>query len=214
MSDQSAPTPPSTDPRRLSAAMSRITEQSRRIMQGVRRTPRRAAPREFNPLEPAVVSRAYQALWQQMLTDPERLVEAQVSLWQDYAKLWENTARRLAGEDVEPAAAPEPGDRRFKDDAWSENPLYTTTSGRATCSRRSSCSPRCARRRAWMRHNRAQGGLLYPPVHRRPRADQFRDDEPRGGEAHGRNGRREPRAGVVEHARGSRTGDRGDSGSG
>ena len=123
MSDQSAPTPPSTDPRRLSAAMSRITEQSRRIMQAfVER--QASSPREFNPLEPAVVSRAYQALWQQMLTDPERLVEAQVSLWQDYAKLWENTARRLAGEDVEPAAAPEPGDRRFKDDAWSENPLY------------------------------------------------------------------------------------------
>ena len=86
-----------------------------------------SSPREFNPLEPAVISKAYQALWQQMLTDPRRLVEAQVSLWQDYAKLWENTARRMAGEDgedVEPAAAPEPGDRRFKDDAWTENPLY------------------------------------------------------------------------------------------
>jgi len=59
-----------------------------------------------------------------MLSDPRRLVEAQVALWQDYAKLWENTARRMAGEEVEPAAAPEPGDRRFKDEAWSENPLY------------------------------------------------------------------------------------------
>ena len=123
MSDQSAPTPPNPDPQRLYAAMSRITEQSQRIMQAfVER--QASSPREFNPLEPAVVSKAYQALWQQMLTDPRRLVEAQVSLWQDYAKLWENTARRMAGEDVEPAAAPEPGDRRFTDDTWSENPLY------------------------------------------------------------------------------------------
>ena len=123
MSDQSVPTPPNPDSQRLYEAMSRITEQSRRITQSFieRQT---SEPREFNPLAPAVVSKAYQALWQQMLTDPGRLVEAQVSLWQDYAKLWENTARRMAGEEVEPTVTPEPGDRRFTDEAWSENPLY------------------------------------------------------------------------------------------
>ena len=123
MSDQPASPPPTPDPQRLYAAMHRITEQSRRIMQAF--VERQAgSPREFNPLEPAVVSEAYQALWRQMLTDPRRLVEAQVSLWQDYAKLWESTARRMAGEEVTPAVTPEPGDRRFTDDAWSENPLY------------------------------------------------------------------------------------------
>ena len=123
MSDQPSPTPTNPDPERLYEAMGRITEQSRRIMQSF--IERQAnEPREFNPLAPAVVSKAYQALWQQMLTDPRRLVEAQVALWQDYAKLWENTARRIAGEEVEPAVTPEPGDRRFRDEAWSENPLY------------------------------------------------------------------------------------------
>ena len=123
MSDQPSPTPTNPDPERLYEAMGRITEQSRRIMQSF--IERQAnEPREFNPLAPAVVSKAYQALWQQMLTDPRRLVEAQVALWQDYAKLWENTARRMAGEEVEPAVTPEPGDRRFRDEAWSENPLY------------------------------------------------------------------------------------------
>ena len=123
MSEQPAPTPTAPDPQRLYAALGRITEQSQRIMQAfVKR--QATSPREFSPLEPAVVSKAYQELWQQMLTDPGRLVQAQVSLWQDYAKLWENTARRMAGEHVEPAVAPEPGDRRFKDDAWSDNPLY------------------------------------------------------------------------------------------
>ena len=121
-SDPILPTP-NPDAERLYAAMGRITEQSRRIMQAF--IERQAnEPREFNPLAPAVVSQAYQALWQQMLTDPQRLVEAQVALWQDYAKLWENTARRMAGEEVEPTVTPEPGDRRFKDETWSENPLY------------------------------------------------------------------------------------------
>ena len=123
MSEQPAPAPTDADPQRLYAALNRITDRSRRIMQAF--IERQAtSPREFNPFEPAVVSKAYQALWQQMLTDPRRLVEAQVSLWQDYARLWENTARRMAGEEVEPAVTPDPGDRRFKDDTWSENPLY------------------------------------------------------------------------------------------
>ena len=123
MSDQPTPTPPTPDPERLYAAMTRVTEQSRRIVQAF--VERQAdGPREFNPLEPAVISKAYQELWQQMLTNPARLVEAQVSLWQDYAKLWENTARRMAGEEVEPTVTPAAGDRRFTDDTWSENPLY------------------------------------------------------------------------------------------
>ena len=123
MSDQPAPTPPTPDPERLYAAMTRVAEQSRRIVQAF--AERQAdGPREFNPLEPAVISKAYQELWRQMLTNPARLVEAQVSLWQDYAKLWENTARRMAGEEVEPTVTPAAGDRRFTDDAWSENPLY------------------------------------------------------------------------------------------
>ena len=123
MSDQQSPTPPGPDPQRLHEATSRIAEQSRRIVQAfVER--QASSPRQFNPLEPGVISQAYQDLWQQMLADPKRLIEAQVSLWQDYAKLWENTARRMAGEEVEPIVAPASGDRRFKDDAWTENPLY------------------------------------------------------------------------------------------
>ena len=123
MSDPSDRTTAAPDPQRLYEAMGRIAEQSRRIMQAF--IERQASgPREFNPLAPAVVSKAYRALWRQMLADPRRLVEAQVALWRDYAKLWENTARRMAGEEVEPAVAPEPGDRRFRDEAWSGNPLY------------------------------------------------------------------------------------------
>ena len=138
MSDQPAPSspnppnqsssstsalPPNPDPERLHAAMNRVAERSRRIVQTFAERQASGA-QAFNPLEPGVVSKTYQTLWQHMLADPARLVQAQASLWQDYAKLWESTARRMAGEDAEPVAAPEPGDRRFKDDAWAENPIY------------------------------------------------------------------------------------------
>ena len=123
MSDPSIPGAPNPDPERLRAAMGRVAERSRRIVQAFAERQASGA-QAFNPLEPGVVSKTYQTLWQHMLADPARLVQAQVSLWQDYAKLWESTARRMAGEEAEPLAAPEPGDRRFKDDAWTENPIY------------------------------------------------------------------------------------------
>ena len=123
MSDRPTPAPETPDPERLGAVMARVAERSRRIVQmfAERQTSGAGA---FNPLDPGVVGKAYQTLWQHMLADPGRLVQAQVSLWQDYAKLWESTARRMAGEEGESVAAPEPGDRRFKDDAWTANPLY------------------------------------------------------------------------------------------
>ena len=123
MSDPSTPAPGTPDPERLRAAMTRVTERSRRIVQAFAERQASGAG-GFDPLEPAVVSKAYRALWQQMLADPGRLVQAQLSLWQDYAKLWESTARRMAGEEAEPVAAPDPGDRRFTDGAWTEHPIY------------------------------------------------------------------------------------------
>ena len=123
MSDPSTPATQIPDPERLGAAMARVAERSRRIVQAFAERQAGGAG-DFNPLAPEVVSGAYRALWQQMLADPKRLVEAQVSLWQDYAKLWESTARRMAGEEADPVAAPEPADRRFKDAAWIGNPVY------------------------------------------------------------------------------------------
>ena len=123
MSDPSTPAPGTPDPERLQAAMTRVAERSRRIVQAFAERQAGGAG-GFDPLEPAVVSRTYRALWQQMLADPGRLVQAQLSLWQDYAKLWESTARRMAGEEAEPVAAPDPGDRRFTDRAWTEHPIY------------------------------------------------------------------------------------------
>jgi polyhydroxyalkanoate synthase len=60
-------------------------------------------------------------LW---LSDPSRFAEAQGSLMRSYADLWNNTVRRMLGQEVEPVAAPDPGDNRFKDPEWSANPYF------------------------------------------------------------------------------------------
>jgi len=60
----------------------------------------------------------------QWLSDPARFAEAQGELLQTYGELWNNTVRRMFGEDVEPLAKPEPSDARFKDAEWSSNPYF------------------------------------------------------------------------------------------
>src|SRR5687767_9817408 len=63
-------------------------------------------------------------LGRQWLADPTRFAEAQGTLLRSYAELWNNTVRRMFGEEVAPVAEPEPGDSRFKDPEWSANPYF------------------------------------------------------------------------------------------
>ena len=59
-----------------------------------------------------------------LLADPAALVQAQLTLWQDYLRLWQSTSQRLLGQAVEPIAAPERDDRRFRDPAWDDHALF------------------------------------------------------------------------------------------
>jgi polyhydroxyalkanoate synthase len=75
--------------------------------------------------DPLNIGNAFLEMTQRLMSDPGRLVQAQLSLWQDYLKLWSNTTQRfLGGKPEPPIAEPAPGDRRFKDAAWQESTLF------------------------------------------------------------------------------------------
>src|SRR4029079_19163316 len=59
-----------------------------------------------------------------MMSDPARLVEGQTALWNDYTRLWEQTAQRWLGGGAEPVIEAAREDRRFRDEAWSDNTLF------------------------------------------------------------------------------------------
>jgi polyhydroxyalkanoate synthase len=63
-------------------------------------------------------------LAQHWFTDPTKFAEAQTSLVSSYAELWNNALQRMLGQPVTPIAEPEPGDNRFKDPDWSQNPYF------------------------------------------------------------------------------------------
>ncbi|HEX9535082.1 MAG TPA: class I poly(R)-hydroxyalkanoic acid synthase, partial [Stellaceae bacterium] len=70
------------------------------------------------------IGTAFLEMTAHMMADPSRLVQAQLSLWNDYLTLWQRTAQRFLGGDTEPMIEPSTGDRRFRDAAWTENTLF------------------------------------------------------------------------------------------
>lgn len=58
------------------------------------------------------------------LADPERALRAQTELFSRYMDLWNASIRRMAGEETEDVATPDPTDKRFADPEWKENPFF------------------------------------------------------------------------------------------
>src|ERR1700682_278683 len=70
------------------------------------------------------ISKAFFEAWARMLTDPFRLAETQMKLWQDYWSLWQHSVLKLMGQDAPAVAEPQRGDRRFKHEDWQNNFMY------------------------------------------------------------------------------------------
>tara|TARA_R110002124_G_scaffold9429_5_gene48264 strand:+ start:6100 stop:7956 length:1857 start_codon:yes stop_codon:yes gene_type:complete len=115
---------PFPDAEAAQRAAQALNERCQRIMQ--RFWDRQAEQHGFQIPDPLVVGKAFFELGAAMLQDPAKLAEAQSKLWQGYADLFDAASKRLSGEDASPVAEPAPDDKRFKDEAWSENVLFDT----------------------------------------------------------------------------------------
>lgn len=113
------------DAEKVGETVSKIAEQSQRLLQEfVERQEADGDGGEFQVLDPADMVRSFQELTQKMMADPAKVVETQLKLWQDYSKLWQSNLERMMGKDSAPVIEPAAGDRRFKDEQWSENPVF------------------------------------------------------------------------------------------
>ncbi len=56
--------------------------------------------------------------------DPQLLMSTQTRLFQDQMALLQGTLREMGGETVEPVISPARSDRRFRDEAWQNEPYY------------------------------------------------------------------------------------------
>ena len=123
-------TEPQTDaaPPDMAAAerFASIAERSRKIVEDFLASQREEGSQDPDPLK---IGGAFMELTRHMMADPARLVELQTRFWSDYVNLWTGAALRMAGGEPgggaeAPEIAPEPGDRRFKDAAWTDNAAF------------------------------------------------------------------------------------------
>ncbi len=80
-------------------------------------------PAALSP-DPFHVAPALTEVMGRLAAQPDRVMRAQADLFTRYLELWQNAARRAAGESPAPVVAPARGDKRFNDPEWSENPVF------------------------------------------------------------------------------------------
>lgn len=88
--------------------------------QALERDPASATP---NP-DPLHVGREAAQVMSRITSDPEALVQAQSELWTGAMKIWSDAATKAATGQPAPGAMPPPGDRRWRDEDWTQNPMF------------------------------------------------------------------------------------------
>jgi polyhydroxyalkanoate synthase len=109
------------DPGAFARNMVRVAQQSQKLLSDFLR---RQGEGSREPLDPLNIASPFLALVKAWAANPTALMEAQFRLWRGFLGLWENTALRMLGSDVEPVVAPQAGDKRFRDKDWQENQVF------------------------------------------------------------------------------------------
>ena len=110
------------DPTEFAKYIAKIADQSQRVVSDFLN--KQAAEDRAGAADPMNIGGAFMEMTAKMMADPAKIVEAQLNLWQNYLSLWQHSAARMMGQESDPVATPERGDRRFKDAAWDENQIF------------------------------------------------------------------------------------------
>lgn len=115
-------TPAGFDPERNAQLFKDFTERSQKIMSAFME--RQQMDGNYSVIDPMQVGAMFMDAATKMMSDPAKFAAAQTQLMQGYADLWQSTAKRMSGEDVDPIVEPARDDRRFKDSAWSDEAVF------------------------------------------------------------------------------------------
>jgi polyhydroxyalkanoate synthase subunit PhaC len=110
------------DPVELSRTMGQIAERSQKLVAEFMR--RQSEKPTMGMGDPLNIGQAFLDMTARLMANPAQLVQAQLSLWQDYMTLWQNTTKRMFGQAAQPVISPSAEDRRFKDAAWDDSYVF------------------------------------------------------------------------------------------
>ena len=112
------------DPVALGQALFNLMEKSQPLMRDFMERVKLKPLDAPLPPDPLNMGNVWMKLTTQIWSNPQRMVDAQLGLWQDYLRLWQNTTRRFLGKSYESVIQPQNNDRRFNDESWSQNTLF------------------------------------------------------------------------------------------
>jgi len=105
------------DPVEWSRRMAEIAEQTQKVMGELAKRHESAG----SAMLPSGVLNSFADLTTKLMADPVKLMQAQAELGQKYFEIWQQSWMKFLGADV---SAPKVSDKRFKDPAWQENPVF------------------------------------------------------------------------------------------
>ncbi|MEX0695881.1 MAG: class I poly(R)-hydroxyalkanoic acid synthase [Rhodospirillales bacterium] len=123
MADQSKQKKDDIDASQISETMADIAERSQRLVQEFLNSHSQPGKSSSGMEDPLNIGNAFMEMTQRMMTQPHKMVEANMHLWQDYMRLWQSTASKMMGQESAPVVEPSRDDRRFKGEAW-ENDVF------------------------------------------------------------------------------------------
>jgi polyhydroxyalkanoate synthase len=74
--------------------------------------------------DPADKAQAWMSFGLTLMTQPQRVMDAQIKAWSEWSELWSSTLTRMSGQAAAPVIEPQRSDRRFSDPAWSAEPVF------------------------------------------------------------------------------------------
>ena len=110
------------DPVALTQSLANAAEKSAKLISDF--AARNAGKQAVAANDELGLTKAFMELAANMLANPARLAEGQLSLWRDYMNLWQSSMLRMLGAKALPVAEPAKGDKRFKDASWQEHFLF------------------------------------------------------------------------------------------
>jgi len=113
---------PQFDPVALAESMASAAEKSAKLLGDF------AARQDMTGRNPFAdelgLGKAFMELAANMFSNPTKLAEANIALWQQYAQLWQSSMLRAWGAPATRVAEPAQGDKRFRHEGWQDHLLF------------------------------------------------------------------------------------------
>ena len=122
MTDKKPAQPETTGPTDIARVFAEIALRSKHLVET--RLAEQARHAGDEPTDELGVGKAFSELAEKLMSDPFKLAEISLRMWQDYFTLWQNTVLKASGREASAVAEPAKSDNRFKSELWQNNMVF------------------------------------------------------------------------------------------